>query len=535
VKKSALRTIRLVAMQLVALLVVGIAAAAPAGAQEAGVVVYEQYEGFGTNHTTDIWMMNPDGTGQTNVTNTPDAREYDPELSPDGTRVAFISNLVTEGNPDGDYEIFSSALDGSDLVQVTDVSPPDQWETYASYDPTWSPDGTRIAFSGDRQWSSIELFVINADGSGGETRLTDPSDFADKWDPDWSPDGTKILFTHGFAFGWDLHTINPDGTEETNLTPDPDEETYSAERNGTWSSDGTRIAFDTDRHCCGNYPNPNTEIYVMEYPSGQLSRVTDDGPYVANESDQPQDEDPTWSPDGSQLIFTSDRNGGYDLFVVDAPPVPSGAATASMVSFFAGATADPDPQPLNTAAGDQQDPFWGSGSSAPVMRDLSVTRSGAGSGKVTSSPAGIDCGTDCAEAYADGTEVTLTARAGRGSTFAGWSGACSSSVATCTVSMDSAQSVTATFSKAATGTGPTLAVSKNGTGGGRVTSSPAGIDCGRDCSEAYASRTSVTLTARPARGSIFAGWGGACSGTSPTCTVTMGRANLNVIATFNAN
>jgi len=79
-------------------------------------------------------------------------------------------------------------------------------------------------------------------------------------------------------------------------------------------------------------------------------------------------------------------------------------------------------------------------------------------------------------------------------------------------------------------TNPLLVVSKNGTGSGTVTSSPAGIDCGSDCSESYASGASVTLTAAAAADSHFGGWGGACSGGGP-CTVTM-SASQSVTATF---
>lgn len=80
-------------------------------------------------------------------------------------------------------------------------------------------------------------------------------------------------------------------------------------------------------------------------------------------------------------------------------------------------------------------------------------------------------------------------------------------------------------------TGPTLTVTKSGTGSGTVTSSPAGINCGADCTEVYNSGTSVTLTATPAIGSVFAGWSGTCTGTG-NCAVTMDAAK-SVTVTFN--
>jgi hypothetical protein len=76
-----------------------------------------------------------------------------------------------------------------------------------------------------------------------------------------------------------------------------------------------------------------------------------------------------------------------------------------------------------------------------------------------------------------------------------------------------------------------LTVSRPGAGNGKVTSSPAGINCGADCSENYASGTSVTLTAIPAAGFSFINWSGACSGTNPTCTVSITK-NQNANATF---
>ena len=157
---------------------------------------------------------------------------------------------------------------------------------------------------------------------------------------------------------------------------------------------------------------------------------------------------------------------------------------------------------------------------------LTVGKSGAGSGTVSSSPAGIGCGADCTENYASGTSVTLTAAPAAGSAFAGWSGACSGT-GSCTVAMTAARSVTAAFNPLSYA----LTVSKGGLGTGTVASSPAGIDCGADCAENYAHGTSVTLTATPAAGSTFAGWSGACSGTG-SCTVSMTAASA-VTANFN--
>jgi endoglucanase len=167
----------------------------------------------------------------------------------------------------------------------------------------------------------------------------------------------------------------------------------------------------------------------------------------------------------------------------------------------------------------------------PVVTNytLTVAKAGTGSGTVTSSVGGISCGTACSASLASGTAVTLTAAAASGSTFAGWSGACTGT-GTCLVTMTANQSVTATFSPVSTSY--TLTVAKAGTGSGTVTSSVGGISCGATCSASIASGTAVTLTAAAASGSAFAGWSGGCTGTAATCTVTM-TANQSVTATFN--
>jgi hypothetical protein len=156
-----------------------------------------------------------------------------------------------------------------------------------------------------------------------------------------------------------------------------------------------------------------------------------------------------------------------------------------------------------------------------VAQGLDVTVAVTGSGSVVSLPAGISCGTDCAESYASGTVVTLTALPAAGAVFSGWGGPCSGTLP-CTVSGNGLLSVTATFAAAPAPPAPTsytLSVSRSGPGS--VTSQPAGIDCGSDCAQSYADGTVVTLTAAPKGGWTFAGWSGACSGTG-SCTVTLG-------------
>lgn len=161
---------------------------------------------------------------------------------------------------------------------------------------------------------------------------------------------------------------------------------------------------------------------------------------------------------------------------------------------------------------------------APMMFTLSVTLAPS-IGTVTGASGGIDCLGDCAETLASGTTVTLTATPAPGSVFVGWSGGDCFGTMPCTFTLADTV-VTATFAPMMFTLGVTLA----GTAGGAVTSTPAGITCGGDCTETLASGTAVTLTAVPAPGSVFAGWSGACSGTG-SCMVTM-TGNQTVTARF---
>lgn len=171
-----------------------------------------------------------------------------------------------------------------------------------------------------------------------------------------------------------------------------------------------------------------------------------------------------------------------------------------------------------------------------------------GNGKVDSTDRLIACGNKCAQPYDAGTPVTLTAKAGSGSVFAGWTGACAGTAANCTVAANGAVQVGARFTAQPAGGGGGGAVGGGGgggssrytltvtrTGSGTVTATPAGkdgaIDCGTRCSTRFDGGTRVTLTATPAAGQRLVAWGGACSGAAATCTITV-DANRTVSANF---
>lgn len=155
-----------------------------------------------------------------------------------------------------------------------------------------------------------------------------------------------------------------------------------------------------------------------------------------------------------------------------------------------------------------------------------------GSGSITGG--GLDCtgGTGCSAQQAAGATVTLTAVPGFGATFAGWSGACTGSTTTCSVTMTLAKSVTATFTTSSFGT-QSLALSVSGAGSvdasAGVCSSTAGTT--KLCTQSYSTGKAVTLTAKAAGGYAFDGWKGACTGSKKTCTVTL-SSFTQVTATF---
>jgi hypothetical protein len=226
--------------------------------------------------------------------------------------------------------------------------------------------------------------------------------------------------------------------------------------------------------------------------------------------------------------FKIERKTGTTGTYAQIATVGANVTSYTDAALVAGATYCYQVRAFNSAGNSPYTPeVCGAARSTVQTFNLVTTKTGSGSGTVTSTDGGINCGSTCSKVYNSGTVVQLNASASAGSIFAGWSGTgCPS---TGSVTMDANKTCTATFSLQ-TITTYTLTVAKTGAGSGTVTSTDGGINCGSTCSKVYNSGTSVTLNATPATGSVFAGWSG--TGCSSTGSITM-NANKTCTATFN--
>jgi Tol biopolymer transport system component len=376
---------------------------------------------------SDIYTMNPDGSGLFNVTSAlPALHQTDPNWSPDGTKILFA-------NDDGHLWVINA--DGSNASQLTFTGP----EGYAlNHQPDWSPDGTQIVFTTVREGDQ-DIYVMNADGSnqhnlfvGGEPFVNFepyPPYPGDEYDASWSPDGSKILYTASRIMGTDIATVNvANASAETEvlLTAAGGGINYTE---AEWSPNGQLIAYVL------YYVGP--EMFVMNADGTNQTQVTAEN---LNNLYSPE-----FSPDGTLLTFIAYQNevgSSSDLYSIPAPtaplPVP---ATVQAAATTATAT-------RLTTMGGVNSADWQKKLVTTVP--LYVTNLGllGGSGVITSQPSGINCGTQCKIEVSPSSRVTLTATPNTGSKFLLWAGACKGKATTCTVAVNKLRLAVAFFAKA---------------------------------------------------------------------------------------
>jgi Tol biopolymer transport system component len=206
-------------------------------------------------------------------------------------KIAFVSRR------DGNREIYEMNADGTNQTRVTNRTP------FGISDPAWSPDGLKIAFASNRDGTE-KIYVMDADGSS-EVRITNSQ--ADDSQPAWSADGERIAFTrisdlNAEIANAEIYEMNADGTNQTKVTNSPAFDSEPA-----WSPDGSKIAFTSNR-------DGSEEIYVMNADGNDVIRLTHDSGdvFLVNGVNSRA---PSWSPDGSRIVFDRVAYGGIcDIF-----------------------------------------------------------------------------------------------------------------------------------------------------------------------------------------------------------------------------
>jgi Tol biopolymer transport system component len=250
----------------------------------------------------DIYTISSTGTGTFQRTSDP-AREVEPAYSPNGNKIAFQSK--PQG---GTYDIWTVNSTGTpNPKRITNNSADDR-------DPNWSPDGSKIVFSSKRG-SNEQIWTVSSAGvnsAGMEVGLDQITDAPfDHRRPAYAPNGNRIVFQNVGGVdpvpNWNIWTINSDGNprsyERVTRHPADDEEP-------AYSPDGSRIAFSSSRFI----PSDNVQIYTAS-PSGveddvdQITEVFFPSPAI--------DEKPAFSPDGSKIVFDSNRSGNYDIWIIN--------------------------------------------------------------------------------------------------------------------------------------------------------------------------------------------------------------------------
>ena len=229
----------------------------------------------------EIWMMNPDGTEQEQLTFDP-SEDTAPSISPNGMRVAFASDRT------GNFDIWILDLETDVLTPLTD-HPADDTQ------PHWSPDGKKITFTSERGGSK-DVWVMDVD-LGDFQQLT-TSNFREKA-PAWSPNGKWILYVSDKDGNDDIYKMKANGRRKEQLTFD-----MGDQRAPSWSPGTSEIAFHW-----WEYPRSRTHIYAMDKHGEGLRKLTSGNFY---------DRGPTWSPNGEHIAFDSNRYGNFDIWSMRA-------------------------------------------------------------------------------------------------------------------------------------------------------------------------------------------------------------------------
>jgi Tol biopolymer transport system component len=246
-----------------------------------------------------IAVIEANGTGRLNLTHTTRRENYDPAWSADGAMIAF--DTAVKGSPPS---VRMMNADGTGQTLVITMS-----STYVDIaHPSWSPDGTKIAFCAINQHFKGKIFTVTTDGLATLKKLSPKG--SDECLPDWSPDGTTIVFDSFPASGpLEIWTMDADGSNPLKIglgvTP-------------SWSADGTKIAFTKPA-------GKRYDVFVMDATGSGVTPITSTA--------RRWEFNPVFSPDGTEIAFS--RTIGrhfYDTDDIWTIPVAGGPPTQLTVT-----------------------------------------------------------------------------------------------------------------------------------------------------------------------------------------------------------
>jgi Tol biopolymer transport system component len=236
----------------------------PTWSPDGSLILYHG-DSYGDPFSMDIHTVAPDGTGHKNLTNSPDYIDADARWSPDGKRIAFVSN-----RDQFDSEVYVMNSDGSGQTRLTTSPGTDGGAR-------WSPDGRWLVFSSGRN-DTLDLWAMRSDGSD-QRRLT--RSHSPEYGPEWAPDGSGIAYWGGDLDSTQIYFVTLDGviTQVTHTL-------YSAET-PSWSPDGTKIVYAAD-----------DGMHTMNRDGSNGHLIPGTGYW---------DREPKWSPDGHRIVFVNEE------------------------------------------------------------------------------------------------------------------------------------------------------------------------------------------------------------------------------------
>ena len=224
----------------------------------------------GTGSGSDIFLVNPDGTNEVNLTNV-QGDDGRPAWSPDGSKLAYTCYRQPDGSLGAPQRICVRNADGTGFAVLSNTLAED-------FGPAWSRDGSQIVFGTFTPGSPSVLSIMNADGTGRFPIL-----ISGAANPDFSPDGWTLVFDNVNSI-WTFNRLTQTSLRLTNATGD---------FRPRYSPDGSKIVFQSSR-------DGQPDIYVMNSDGTGQTRLTNNAA---------GDTAPAWSPDGTKILFTSLRDG----------------------------------------------------------------------------------------------------------------------------------------------------------------------------------------------------------------------------------